>query len=311
MMTERENQKPPYADIWRLLKKGSIIPVLGPGVSLSGRTSETVWSPSTKDCLPDSSELTCHLADQFKFKFPYEHSLDLVTMAQYVRIMKGRPLLFEWLHSIFDQDYPYASVHELLADVPAHLLVLTTNYDDLLERAFHAHGYPFDLVIYPSDHEEWRSSVLHWKHGAERPEPFPPNRLYIDLDQTTVIYKLHGAINRQDASQDSIVIDDDDYAVFLGRAAAKKVIPAIFGSRLRSRYFLYLGYSLRDWNFRMTLSQIEQDVLPSMGRLPSWAIQRNVSLLEQGFWEKRNVTVYDMEIQEFVFELRKEQAKNP
>src|SRR5262245_29584889 len=117
---------PPYGAIWGLLKRGEIVPILGPGASLSGRSSEMSWSAEQPVCLPNGVELAGHLAREAIF--PDDQQTDLAKVAQYVRVMMGRPLLRQWLHDIFAQDYPYAPLHELLADVPANLLILTTNY---------------------------------------------------------------------------------------------------------------------------------------------------------------------------------------
>ena len=72
------------------------------------------------------------------------------------RCLGGGPL-YEKLREVFDADYPPSSLHRLLARLPAllresgaeeQLLVLTTNYDDLVERAFEDAGERFDVVSY-------------------------------------------------------------------------------------------------------------------------------------------------------------------
>jgi len=40
------------------------------------------------------------------------------------------------LHEIFARDYEIPRMHLFLAGVPAPLLIVTTDYDDLVERAF-------------------------------------------------------------------------------------------------------------------------------------------------------------------------------
>ncbi len=301
--------EPPYGGIWDLLKQGHIIPFLGAGASLSGRT-EATWDEDLLTCLPSATELGQHLAK--KATFPgWQPTDDLAKVAQYYRIVMGRYDLRQRLRQIFAHDYPYAAVHEFLAEVPAPLLIVTTNYDDLIERAFRAKGRPFDLLIHPTDNKEWGGAALYWKHGAAKPEFPHPKNLLIDLNQTTVIYKMHGAVDRQDDSRDSYVIDEEDYVEFLVRMGAKTAIPAIFAEPFSTRHFLFLGYGLRDWNFRVILSKIEKDLLRSKGdRRPSWAIQDAPSPLEHELWRRREVTIYDMKLQDFVNRLRQEQVED-
>jgi hypothetical protein len=217
----------------------------------------------------------------------------------------GRAVLRQELHDIFARDFAHGSIHRLLAQAPAPLLIITTNYDDLLERAFKEQGRPFDLVVYPTDNtEEWGASVAHWPHGATEPDYVSPKRLRIDLSATTVIFKMHGTIDHADTGREAYVITEDDYSDFLVRMAKQTAIPAVFTEHFRMRHFLFLGYSLNDWNFRVILSRIERD-LPHLGsqELPAWSIQFKPSLLEQALWSRRQVTIYDMPISDFVARL--------
>jgi SIR2-like domain len=301
--------EPPYGGIWDLLKQGRIVPFLGAGASLSERGQEK-WDEDLLNCLPSATELGQLLAR--KATFPdWQPTDDLAKVAQYYRVVMGRDNLRQQLRQIFAGDYPYASIHDFLAGVPAPLLIVTTNYDDLIERAFRAKGRPFDLVIHPTDNKEWGGAALYWKHGAAEPEFPRPNKLHIDLSQTTVIYKMHGAVDRQDDRRDSYVIDEEDYVDFLVRIGSKTAIPAMFAEPFSTRHFLFLGYGLRDWNLRVILSKIEKDLLRSKtDRRPSWAIQEAPSLLEQELWRRRQVTIYDMKIQDFIRRLRREQAED-
>jgi hypothetical protein len=288
-----------------LLASGQITPVLGAGASLSER-GDLPWSGDSPACLPSGGELGRYLASRAQFPTD-EPASDLAKVAQYFNVVVGRSRLRQRLHAIFAGDFAPASIHHLLARIAAPLLIVTTNYDDLIERAFAAAGRAYDLVVYPTDNvEEWGAAVAHWRHGAAAPDYVSPKKLRIDLAQTTVIFKMHGTIDRQDLRREAYVITEDDYADFLVRMAKQAAIPAIFAEQFGRNHFLFLGYSLGDWNFRVILSKIERD-LPRSGRddLPSWSIQQNPSLLEQELWERRGVTIYDLPIKEFVDRLNR------
>jgi hypothetical protein len=99
------------------------------------------------------------------------------------------------------------------------------------------------------------------------------------------------------------VITEDDYIEFLSRMTRKRAIPAIFAEPFQTRHFLFLGYSLGDWNLRVVLNRMERD-LRRRRDITSWAIQLNPSPLEQRLWQRRGVDVYDMMLEEFVTKLR-------
>jgi hypothetical protein len=298
--------QPPYGEIWDLLKSGQVIPFLGAGASLSARAPDDQWDPGQPKVLPKSAELGVELARLANFPGD-EPAEDLAKVAQYYTLVAGRPRLRQRLRGFFGRSFAFASIHQLLAQVPVPLLIVTTNYDDLIERAFQAAGRRYDLVIYPTDNQEWSGSVIWWKYGAEKPEFSTPNSLQVDLSAGTVIYKIHGAVDPvNEVIRDSFVITEDDYTDFLVRLATQTAIPAIFAEPFRRRNFLFLGYSLRDWNFRLILSKIEKD-LPPEEALRSWAVQHQPSLLEKALWQHRNVTIYDLTIQDFVERLRMEQ----
>ena len=52
---------------------------------------------------------------------------------------------------------------------------------------------------------------MWWRHDASEAEPVQPNKLFIDLDTTTVIYKIHGTIDRRDNELGGYVITEEDY----------------------------------------------------------------------------------------------------
>ncbi|HEV2764377.1 MAG TPA: SIR2 family protein [Pyrinomonadaceae bacterium] len=245
--------------------------------------------------LPTAYELAKHLAA--RMDFPAGEQLDLAKVAQYYSVVGGRVTLDQELHGIFDRDYPLTSLHTSLAQVPAPLLVVTTNYDDLIERAFTAQGREYDVVVHSTD--PFSDCILWQPHGAPEPHEVNPNKLDIDLQKTTVVYKMHGAVDRRQTGRDQYVITEDDYVDFLARMTKNKAIPAIFAEPFQTRHFLFLGYSLSDWNLRVVLNRIEKDLRRRRG-IASWAVRLNASPLEKLFWQERGVMLYDLLIEDFV-----------
>jgi hypothetical protein len=231
---------------------------------------------------------------------------DLAKVSSYYADVNGRRTLRERLREILVHKFPRGAVHDFLAAVPAPLVIVTTNYDTLIEQSFLAANKPYDLVVYPADRKDVANAVLWWPHGASEPRIQAPNELDIDLTNTTVIYKMHGTINREVDQWDNFVITEEDYIEFLSRMTAKTAVPSLFLPYFRERSFLFLGYGLGDWNFRVILKNLTK-FLPAkrVGYddeeiLPSWAVQYHPSELETKLWERRNVCIFDLTIDEFV-----------
>jgi hypothetical protein len=290
---------PPYRSIRDGLLDGRVIPFLGSGASLGGREPDATWVKGLANYLPTAAELAGYLVQMTEF--PDDEPPDLTKVAQYYDVVVGRDKLHMELRSIFNRDYPLTSLHTFLADVAAPLLIVTTNYDDLIERAFDAKDHEYDLVIHTT-HSTVGDQLLWWEHGNPEPRRVNSNKLDIDLQAVTVIYKMHGAVDRLQAIRDQYVITEDDYIDFLARMTKNKAIPAIFAEPFQTRAFLFMGYGLYDWNLRVVLNRIEKDLRRRKG-IKSWAIQSKPKPLERRFWQERGVEVYDMTIGEFVQEL--------
>lgn len=303
--------QPPYGEIKDLLWSGDVVPFLGAGVNFAARPRDAQWSEATA-FPPSGAELARFLARKSSFPSTDDHDLtDLAKVASYFVETSARRRLCERLHDILDHDCPPGAAHAYLAEVPRPLLIVTTNYDELMERAFEQAGRPYDLVVHPTDREDIGASILWWRHGAAEPEAVAPNKLFIDLDKTTVIYKMHGTVDRRTRQWDSFVITEDDYVDFLSRMTSQTAVPSLFMRHFRTRHFLFLGYGLRDWNLRVVLKNLRSLFPQSAGapdgeedELRSWAIQANPSDLETELWDARNVKLYDVDIADFVSRLR-------
>ncbi len=156
-----------------------------------------------------------------------------------------------------------------------------------------------------------------WRqHGATDPVAVTPNQLFIDLSTTSVIYKMHGTVDRVQPKWDSYVITEEDYVDFLSRMTGQGAVPALFMRHFRTRPFLFLGYGLGDWNLRVVLKNLRSVVRPTGNEaaaieedeedVRSWAIQFRPSDLEVELWSARDVKVYDVDINEFVRRLREQ-----
>jgi hypothetical protein len=301
-----------YGRVVRALVENRVVPLLGAGVNLSQRVPGASWRIG--EDLPSGSELAEYLADAF-FYPGQELRSDLLRVSQYAAATDGTGPLYDELRNLFHRDYKPTMVHEFFATLPKRLepirakglrpevpfpLIVTTNYDDALECAFVEAEEPFDVVWYVADGSE-RGKFWHRAYdGAatliERPDEYDD----LSFEKRTVILKIHGAVDRQDKVRDSYVITEDHYIDYLTKTELKQLVPVELVAKLMSSRFLFLGYSMQDWNLRVILHRI-------WGRQPltykSWAIQRDPPEIERKLWSSRGVEVLDIPLDRYVKEL--------
>ena len=190
----------------------------------------------------------------------------------------GADRLREYLVEVFDRDYQPGPVHELLADVDAPMLIVTTNYDDLIERAFAARGKPFHVVQWTDDPEN-AGSVLWWPPGASEPKPKQPNALPLipgKKDEKTIIYKMHGTVNRRYKMHgtvgrrcdryNSFLITEEDYIEFLAGMTRRGAIPATFKNYFQE--FELLVSRLRAGRLESSGAVVQRQVTTGISRRP-------------------------------------------
>jgi SIR2-like domain len=302
-----------FDSVVRALKRGTLVPVLGAGANLCGRPADASFEAGRY--LPSGAELAKKLAEEFEY--PPTDPIELVRVSQYAALIDGSGPLYNSLHRIFDADYPPTPLHTFLAGVPHRLrdagalekypLVMTTNYDDSLERAFTAANEEFDLISYIAQGED-RGKFRHWAPGQEpRLIEEPERYLEVSPERRSVILKIHGLVDRSSARpQDSYVITEDHYIEYLSWTDLTTFLPVKLLEHLRYSHFLFLGYSMRDWNLRAILNRLwsERD-----GQTyASWAVQIAPDRVERESWRRRDVKIFDVPLDEYVERLETQLA---
>src|SRR5256885_2236067 len=138
-----------YDTVVRGFERGYVTPVLGAGASLYDRAESKGDDAWLGRYPPSAGELAAYLAAAFKI--PGGAPAELLRVAQYIAALRGGTgQLYSELHDLFDRKYPVTPLHDFLAELPGSLrekgllrkppLILTTNYDDLVETALAAHA---------------------------------------------------------------------------------------------------------------------------------------------------------------------------
>jgi DNA-binding SARP family transcriptional activator len=273
-----------FDDVARTILEGRVVPVLG----------------------TDVAELTAHLAQRFGYPVD-DGRATLPLVAQYVAVMKGSGPLYDELHELLDADLPPTQLHRFLASLPPLLrerglpqqLLVTTSYDTALERAFEEAGEAFDVVSYLATGRN-RGRFCHIAADGtgrliEEPNTYATE---LSLERNTVILKLHGQVERSPARQwESFVVTEDDYIDYLAQTEVAAAVPVSLAAKLRRSHFLFLGYTMADWNLRVVLHRLWGDQPLSYH---SWAVQPEPKPLEREFWHRRDVDVFELPFDEYV-----------
>lgn len=256
---------------------------------------------------------------------PTSH-FDLARISQYGATLLDEGPLYEELHAIFGapsdeakqagrQEFQPTAVHTFLAGLRApqaqlidrHPLFVTSNYDDLIERAL-GEG-KFDLVYYDADAKP-RPVFWHAAPGLATQQILDPTGYsYQFFQDRPVVLKVHGTINRSDPDRETFVITEDQYIQYLSEEPMEKLLPPRLLQKMREKHhLLFLGYSLRDWNFRVFLRRLKRS--PSK-RFRSWAVLLGADEVEAKFWEQNGVDIVNVDLRTYVDALQKELNSRP
>ncbi|HEX8158200.1 MAG TPA: SIR2 family protein [Solirubrobacteraceae bacterium] len=181
---------------------------------------------------PFGAALSRELAAESDFvaRFPGEDPANLQRVALAYEIDSSRGRLVDAITRAVDAGTAPSPMLSALArlDFP---LIITTNYDQLFERALRDAGKQPRVSVY-------------------KPEPEPTVDFRNATGQSPVIYKLHGDISQRD----SLVVTDEDYIQFVLRMSDKEPydpIPLSLKFFLTGSMTLFVGYSLLDYNLRL------------------------------------------------------------
>jgi DNA-binding SARP family transcriptional activator/class 3 adenylate cyclase len=297
-----------YDEVVEALARGRLVVALGANVNLAGQQE---FAPSSGNgdtrSVPAGSEVVSHLA-RF-FDCPPEHARELAHVAQYIALLRGHGPLYDELHALYDRDFQPGPVQQGLArtaqalrtqGLPS-LLIVTTNYDHTLERAFAEAGEPFDVVAYIAAGRN-RGKFLHVAPDERARVVEIPNT-YADVtpEKRPVILKIFGQVDRDPSREwDSFVVSEDDYIGYLAQTDLANVVPVALAAKLRRSHFLFLGYALEEWSFRVFLQRVwgEDQVA-----YRSWAVHPTPGRVDSEFWRQRGIEVFDVPLDEYVEQL--------
>lgn len=257
------------------------IPFLGAGSSLcfgDGRG------------LPTASELAKMVASECKY--PGRDKIDLLRVSQYYAMVQDRYAIRQFIRKKLSMpDVKPSLVHNLIASMPFRI-VLTTNFDNLMERAFMDQGKHPRVVNYVM-----RGEIQELKN-PKKEEP--------------LVYKLHGSLD----NLDTMIVTEDDVVEFLACAMLEDPpLPDLIKGIFKNFSIIFIGYGLKDWNIRVMIRALRGKRRKSTeaSDIACFAIQRrpkDPDLAKEWetsvmYWYKQeDLRCFDVKAVDFVKELK-------
>jgi SIR2-like domain len=206
------------------------------------------------------------------------HSIpQLLTMGSFFT-QNNRNQLREKLQEIFAKVKTYTTIQEAVVgkaqryvasrNAPANAeetqydktdyLIITTNYDRLIEILLEERGVPYCVLTVAFDSKVYLEFSPDLKADPKFEEL---KKEYVGLlsakgfhavrksRSLAMVYKMHGCPRLDiELNVNNIVIGDSDYVQFI--RSNEGMIPPYIGSRMMQSRLLFLGYSFSDWNVR-------------------------------------------------------------
>jgi hypothetical protein len=229
------------------LTEGRVVPLLGAGFS---RNAEGL---SSGEKLPLWNELGELFAKQLT---NYHYDNDPITaISKYVKLHKKATLTKYLRKYLFVNKTKPGDAHKYLVQLPCDLVV-TTNFDSLIEDAYLALNIPHQVVY------NVKSLPMH----------VPGERKLI---------KIHGDLNYHD----SIIVTDEDYNSILKND--RRFSPHLY-HWLTTKVILFMGYSIKDPDFLQVLREVNEVLGES--RLPFYILVVNPSPEELAYYSNHDIT---------------------
>lgn len=273
------------------IKDGQCTPFLGAGVNYG--------------ILPMGSQIAREWA--IEESFPLKSDDDLASVAQFIAVKHDPMFTKKKLLGRLDREprpdfsNPDSRLDCLLtlASLPLPIY-LTTNYDDLMVEALRHTGG-----------KKPRREICRW-HDLMKSIPSALAGKYHPSSEAPLVFHLHGS----DEVVQSLVLTEDDYLAFLVNVSKnRKLLPPRIEDALTTTSLLFIGYRLRDINFRVIHRGLVQSLDPSL-RSRSITVQisppddckedpSSAMKYLKNYFDKLNASVYWGTAAEFAQELRK------
>ncbi len=231
----------PVTTIAEAVTKGECILFLGAGVHYPPPTGSK-YTHVESERPPSGRELSQKLATEcaFSVDFPNDDVRNLQRVSLCHERKFGRAKLVERVAAEIGPAKKPSAALRALAALPFPI-VITTNYDQLFERALRKFDKEPQVSIYSPDHDAVTKDA---------------RRFTVD---TPFVFKIHGDLSEPA----SIVITDEDYIQFVMRMRDTRdydPVPETVKFYMKRWPTLFVGYRLMDYNLRLLFKSLRWKV---------------------------------------------------
>jgi hypothetical protein len=219
--------------------------------------------------------------------------IDLARVALHLLLENGVVAVNQRLQSLLDDEGREPSpLLRALATLPVPLII-TTNYDNLMECAFGKR--PHRVVIQPVD-------GFDGTRRSELDNELPAN-------EDPILYKIHGSFRSPNGNAPpDIVVSEEDYIRFLTVVRdTERGMPTYIQALIQQNTLLFFGYSLEDWDFRTIFRALVESRARGERNL-AFAFQKDPPDFWVRYWDRKHVTIYNVDLYEFAEELQQRVA---
>jgi hypothetical protein len=241
------------ADLLESVKKGECILFLG---AMAHASTPAGCSYLYKNAPPSGGELSDHLANLCQY--PYNDRYDLQRVSLYFeysntpRSQNRESLVRAIRTKILEKNpLPSPALH-MLAALPFPI-VITTNYDNL-----------FDIALARANTLANRPKQVQAR--VYRPGLNDPAETVREFtEEKPILLKLHGALD----FAETVVVTENDYLRFIQKMGDQRAHPIhqFVRTQMMKWPVLFIGYSLRDYNFRLLVATLRTSVTDADWRL--------------------------------------------
>jgi hypothetical protein len=299
----RQTRDFPYNLVRDALRKGRVVPFLGAGVSFSARPQNAPSGWDKTPFLPSNRELKELLARRCNFPPSEFEASDIAEVASFYVHLSSRDSLDALLRETLGRaDYTPSATHEFVAETARStpLLILTTNFDTLLEQALDRAHAPYDTVAYFLRAGEKEDKLAYTRYGRSRPELLSPGRINYSPENRSLIFRLNGPVFEEGQATGAYVITEEDQIDWIIRL--QTTLGPFLQGEIRGRSLLSLGHSARDWSQRALLRTLYGR--RSGESRTSWAVALDPAPLSVMAWQRYGVEVYSVELNEWAARMR-------
>lgn len=258
---------------------------------------------------------------------------ELQHVSQYVEVSSHISTLNQAINDIYRKSYIPNRLHKILAkltrfmkeknyidrirpragrdDISRYPLIVTTNFDSVLENTFKDAKQEFDLVFYKISHKKF----FHQRFGnctegddnasliekiSERPIETANDYPELSLNERPVILKLYSPPDWAADRENNFTITEDQFINYLVSSDIVNLIPPVLVNKLKSSSLWFLGYSLNYWNLRVILNRIWPQGIPKEHTNQWWAVQQNPGNIDKILWEDSGVKLISSPLDDYV-----------